>query len=207
MTRATVRPGAAPAPASASPARPVAPARRANPRLLVIALLLGLLVAAGVLKAMSVVAERTPVLVLRHDVAAGTEITDSMLATVPVAADGDVGALTDRARVVGRTAQHRLAAGELVRASDVAQEPALGPDQRRVGLRLERGRFPFDLEAGTPVRVVTEKATSYPAVVARLVKGDDGGADLVLVAPDAQADALARDAQAGKVSLVAEAGR
>lgn len=191
------------------PVRPVAPARRVNPRLLVVALLVGLLVAAGVLKAVSVAAERSPVLVVRRDVPAGSRITADMLGTVALAADGDVGTLGvgDRSSVVGAVARHRLAAGELIRTSDVADEPAVGPGQRRVGVRLERGRFPFDLEAGTAVRVVTEKPTSYPAVVARLVKGDDGSADVVLVVADEQADALARDAQGGKASLVAEAGR
>ena len=209
MTRPEVSSRRTGAAAAAPVARPVAPQRRVNPRLLIVALLLGLLVAAGVLKAVSVAAKRTPALALRRDVAAGTLITDDMLTTVAFAADGDVGVVTgaDRARVVGRTARHRLLAGELVRRSDVTEEPPVGPDQRRIGLRLERGHFPFDLEAGTAVRVVTEKAASYPAVVARLVKGDDGGADVVLVVPDAQADVAARDAQAGKVSLVAEAGR
>ena len=195
--------------AAAAAPRPARPSARVNARLLVVALLLGLLVAAGVLKALSVAAQRSPVLVVRRDVPAGTTITDDMVDTVAVASDVDVGALParDRARVVGLTARHRLVAGELLRTSDVATEPPVGADERRVGLRLERGRFPFDLEAGTAVRVVTEQTTSYPAVVARFVKSDDGSADIVVVVPDAQADALARDVQAGKAVLVAEAAR
>jgi len=197
------------APKAAAPARAARPMARVNSRLLVVALLLGLLVAAGVLKALSVAAERSSVLVVRRDVPAGTQLTDEMLATVALASDADIGAVAanERAQLVGRTARHRITAGELVRASDVIDEPPVGPDQRRVGLRLERGRFPFDLEAGTTVRVVTEKATSYPAVVARFVKGDDGSADVVVVVADAQADALARDVQGGKAALVAEAAR
>lgn len=201
---ATGRNGAVPSPPGA---RPVAPTRRANPRLVIVALLLGLLVAAGALKAMSVASKRTPALVVTQDVAAGTRITPEMLGTVPLASDGDVGALGagDRAMVVGRTARHRLRAGDLVRAGDVTEDAPLAADQRRVGLRLERGRFPYDLEAGTRVRVVTEDGGSFVALVARFAKDADGDADLVLVVGDTDADALARGIQSGKAALVAEA--
>lgn len=195
---------AAPAPTGA---RPIAPSRRVNPRLLIVALLVGLLLAAGILKAMSVAADRTPVLVLAADVPAGGTFTDDMLVSTELAADGDIGVVpaTQRAEVVGKTASHNLRANEVLRASDVSSEPPVGPNERRVGVRLERGRFPFDLAAGTRVRVVTEKQEVYVAKVGRFSKGDDGNADIVLIVPDEQADAIARDLQNGKASLVAEA--
>lgn len=206
MARTDVSGGRAAAPAPPT-GRPVAPSRRANPRLVVVALLLGLLVAAGALKAMSVAAERTPALVLRRDVAAGTEITADMIGTVPVASDGAIGALAegDRAVVVGRVALHRLAAGDLLRASDLTDEQPVGPDQRRVGMRIDRGRFPYDLQAGTRVRVVTEDG-SFPALLARLVKDEQGDADVVVVVADTDADAVARGTKAD-AALVAESGQ
>lgn len=206
MARTDVSAGGRAAPPAPPTGRPVAPSRRVNPRLVIVALLLGLLVAAGALKAMSVAAERRPALVLTRDVAAGTEITADMVGTVPVAADGAIGALGEgeRATVVGRTARHRLAAGDLLRSSDLTDGVAVAADQRRVGLRIDRGRFPFDLEAGTRVRVVVEEG-SFPALVARLVKDEDGDADVVLVVADADADAVARGTADGS-SLVAESG-
>ncbi len=197
------RPAAAP---TAPVGRPVAPSRRANPRLVIVALLLGLLVAAGALKAMSVASKRAPALVLTRDVPAGTVITSEMLGTVSLASDGPIGALAggDRATVLGRTARHRLAGGELLRASDLTDEVPVGPEQRRVGLRLDRGHFPFDLEAGTRVRVVADGNGSFVALVARFVKDEDGNADVVLVVNDVDADAVARGTQSGKASLVAE---
>lgn len=209
MARADLNPsGRAPTSATPTTGRPVAPSRRTNPRLVIVALLLGLLVAAGALKAMSVASKRSPALVLRRDVPTGTEITADMLGTVPVASDGSIGALgpDDRVAVVGRTARHRLVAGDLLRASDLTDEAPVGPDQRRVGARLDRGRFPYDLEAGTRVRVVTEAGGSYVAVVLRLAPTDDGGADIVLVVNDVDADAVVREMQAGEASLVAESG-
>jgi len=203
----TARPPVAPVPGGV---RPVAPSRRLNPRLLIVALLVGLLLAAGILKAMSVAADRTPVLVLAGDVPAGATFTDGMFVSTPLAADGDIGIVpaAQRAEVVGKTASHNLRAHEVLRASDVSSEPPVGPGERRVGVRLDRGRFPFDLTAGTRVRVVTEKAdVLYTAVVGRFSKGDDGNADIVLVVADEQADAIARDLQNGKASLVAEAAR
>lgn len=119
--------------------------------------------------------------------------------------------------VVGQRAVLDIADGSLL-ASGTYGEGALELGMARVGVRLEAGRYPTGLTAGTSVLVVAlpdatasgagaGEAAPLPASVPATLVGpptvqDDGAVVIDLTLSATQAESVSRLASAGRVSLV-----
>ncbi|GAA3546347.1 hypothetical protein AFL01nite_27980 [Aeromicrobium flavum] len=133
-----------------------APPRRRRPAfaLLGVLLILGGAALAGLLALR--MDSRDPVLVLRSDVPAGTEITRDLLGQTNVASDSDlivpVGALSS---VLGTYSRVPLNEGQLLDTSMLVRTNPLGGGRvAEVGVPLVEGRVPDGLDSGDLVRVV-----------------------------------------------------
>lgn len=125
---------------------------------------------------------REPVLVLRSDVAAGTEITTDLLGETNVASDSGLLVPSDQlSSVVGTYAKVPLAQGQLLDTSMlVTANPLAGGDVAEVGVPLVEGRVPDGLDSGDLVRVVRigEGGTpGEPLAIALVISGptQEGG--------------------------------
>lgn len=138
-------------------ARLPSPPRQRRPALAALAVLLivgGAAIAA--LLAMRV-DERTPVLRLANDVAAGEQITSEDLETTQVAAEGTELIPESQADLVaGRYARVSLRAGQLVDTTMVGEQSPLTEGQVAVGAYLAQGFLPANgLRAGDVVDLVS----------------------------------------------------
>ncbi|MFE9558438.1 SAF domain-containing protein [Streptomyces sp. NPDC006692] len=88
--------------------------------------------------------ERTPVLVMARDVAAGTVIQDADLVEASVALDPALKAIGtgQRAQVVGKRAAVELLPGALLAPGQVTSRTLVHPDEQLVGLNLKPGQLP-----------------------------------------------------------------
>lgn len=119
---------------------------------------------------------RDPVLVLRSDVAAGTEITTDLLGETNVASDSGLLVPSDQlSSVVGTYAKVPLAQGQLLDTSMlVTSNPLADGDVAEVGVPLVEGRVPDGLDSGDLVRVVRigEGGTAgEPLAIALVISG------------------------------------
>ncbi|SKB03769.1 SAF domain-containing protein [Aeromicrobium choanae] len=140
------------APAGSRPTPP----RRRRPAvaLLGVLLILGGAALAGLLALR--MDSREPVLVVKADIPAGTELTRDMLGETNVASESDlivpVGAENN---VLGTYARVPLNEGQLLDTSMLVRtNPLSGGQRAEVGVPLVEGRVPDDLDSGDLVRVV-----------------------------------------------------
>ncbi len=132
-----------------------APPRRRRPALAVLAVLLivGGAALAGLLALR--LDSRVPVAVLAQDVPAGTEITDDLLTTTRVSADGlKLVEESQIDQVLGTYTTVPLVQGQLLETSALAEGEPIGDDQAQIGIPLEAGRAPVGLRSGDLVRLV-----------------------------------------------------
>lgn len=140
---------------SAATGRP-APPRRRRPALALLGVLLiiGGATLAGLLALR--MDSRDPMLMLRVDVPAGTEITSDMLVETNVSADSELLISADNSgTVIGTYARIPLSAGQLLDTSMLVRTAVVGSGQvAQVGVPLVPGRVPAGLRSGDVVRIV-----------------------------------------------------
>lgn len=116
--------------------------------------------------------------------------------------------------VVGQTALVDMPEGALVVAGSYGQDP-LADDAVRIGVRLEAGRYPLGLVAGSTVGVValpSEGAeptddkglpgTAPATLAAAPIEQPDGSVVINLIVTQERADSVARRASGGRLALV-----
>lgn len=179
------------------------PPRRRRPALAALAVLL--IVGGAALAAVLAmrVDDRQPVLVVRDDVAAGEQITRSMLAQTSVASEGLMLVPADQAdEVIGTYARVALSRGQLLDTSMLTTAPPVGQGRAVVGVPLAEGRVPPDLRSGDEVRLVRISDgtdPSYPLATGLVLRttttsadslAGGGGAVATLLVPRQAADAV-----------------
>jgi hypothetical protein len=158
--------------------------------------------------------DRVDVLVARADIPAGTQITESMLAVAPVAAQGvDLIPASQRSRVVGRYAAVPIPAERLIDARMVSDRSALRAGSVAVGVVLAPGTAPAGgLQQGDRVTVygtdAEGKVLTSEAVVSSVKAPESGtfgstGSDSVatLIVPESVAAAVTAASAAGKIAI------
>ena len=147
------------------------PPGRRRPGLAVIAVLLIVLgaVVAGLLALR--IDERVPVLVARHDISVGQQITADDLSVARMAAEGVTAIPADQAsQVIGRYAGQAITKGRLVDAKMLNGTGLLTDGQAAVGMALKPGRFPAGgLLAGDVVQVIRAVDGEGKVIAARAV--------------------------------------
>ena len=110
---------------------------------------------------------RVPVLALAVDVPAGTEITEQMLTTLPVAAENTLLVpASQQDQVVGRYARLALAQGQLLDTSMLTDSGLLRSGTVAVGGAFQPGRMPASgLQPGDVVQLVNVADPVAPSVV------------------------------------------
>lgn len=193
------------------------PPGRRRPGLAVIAVLLIVLGAAiaGLLALR--IDERIPVLVARHDISVGKQITAEDLAVARMASEDVKAIQADRAdEVIGRFASQEIASGRLLDAAMLNTSGLLTPGQAAVGIALKPGRFPAGgLKSGDVVQVVRSVDGEGKVIAARAVVGavndpaegafGSGGNDTTVVTAlvdDRLSPDVAAAAMADQLSLV-----
>jgi hypothetical protein len=195
--------------------------RRAAPHLVVGALLV-LACALGFVMTSLRASGRLPVLALARSVPAGHALTAADLRITQVAADVGTGVLpaADRDGVLGRAVAVPRPAGSLLFRGDIG--PAAFPPrgQAVAAVAVKAGQYPPGLSVGSRVAVLTgqtgdaapagggpgDRGRHAAAVVEVSPGAADGagssGAVVSLLMAEGDADAAARAAAAGQVSLV-----
>lgn len=216
-TTATARPGGR----WVLPPRPARPGRRGW---LLVGGLLAMVVCAGLFTLVYLGADaRVPALAVARPVAAGQTVSAEDLRVVRIVPDAGVELVPAATlpQVVGRRAAVPLAEGTLLSHSQLG--PAVWPPPGRAvaAVRLEPGRLPAGVTAGSrvlvapaapdatvdPAGVPEGTAQPVPATVVQVVETADGsGAAVVSLLLD-QADAIAvAGAQASSLALVLAGG-
>lgn len=159
--------------------------------------------------------ERTPMLVLSHDVAWGQPITAHDVTTVDLSPEAE-GVGIPQAQwsqtVQGRVAAVPLRSGQLLARSEVTAHTVPGPGQQVVGLRLNAGHYPArGLAANDPIQVLplspqasvdaSTGAVAGPGFPARVVRASGPDADGALTV-----DVLVTQDQASAASGAAASG-
>ncbi|HET6699591.1 MAG TPA: SAF domain-containing protein [Nocardioidaceae bacterium] len=180
------------------------PPRRRRPALAALAVLL--IVGGAVLAALLAIRvdERRPVLVVNRDIAAGTRITQGMLAQTSVASEGLSLIPADRAEVaIGTFARVTIARGQLLDEKMLTTAEPVAEGRAVVGVPLAAGRVPPALRDGDHVRLVRLSDGTEPAVPlatalvldtsatkADSLSGGGGGSVGTLLVPEDAADAV-----------------
>ena len=141
------------------------PRARSRVRTQWLALAAALVVLAGtvVAWALSLAAERVPVVSVAQPVQAGDVITAEDLTTSEVAIDDSVRGLVPAAslaNLAGRVAAIDLTPGMLVSSGMWTDDAELGPDERTVGAVLAAGRYPSGLAHGSAAWAIDVRAGS-----------------------------------------------
>jgi len=164
--RAREERGFAPAAAPVGDRLPRAPRER-RPMLAVLAVLL--IVGGAAVAGLVALRQdtRVPVLALAQDVPAGTEITEQMLTTVPVAAESTfLVPAAQQDQVVGRYARLTLSQGQLLDTTMLTDSGLLRPGTVAVGGAFQPGRMPASgLQPGDVVQLVNVADPAAPSVV------------------------------------------
>jgi hypothetical protein len=169
------------------------PPGRRRPGLAVIAVLLIVLGAtvAGLLALR--IDERVPVLVARHDISIGHQITAGDLSVARMASEGVQVIKADQASlVIGRYASQRIDSGRLLDPGMINTTGLLTTGRAAVGIALKPGRFPAGgLVTGDVVQIVRSadgvgKVLVPEAIVATVVDPEDsafgsGGGDTTVL--------------------------
>jgi hypothetical protein len=193
------------------------PPGRRRPGLAVIAVLLIVLGAAVAGLLALRIDERVPVLVARHEIGIGQQITADDLSIARMATDGVAVIPADRAsEVIGRYASQEIAPGRLVDTGMLTASGLLTTGQAAVGIALEVGRFPAGgLQTGDLVQVIRSvdgvgKVVANRAVIGSVRDPSDGAFGsggtnttvVTVVVSERLSPAVAAAAQADQVSLV-----
>jgi Flp pilus assembly protein CpaB len=160
---------------------------------------------------------RVPVLVARHEIPVGQQITRDDLAQARLSSEGiSVIRASQADQVIGRYAGQKIASGRLIDADMLSSSGLLTAGRAAVGMSLEAGRYPAGgLQTGDVVAVVRAANGSGRVIADRAVVGSvkdpasssfggsSGGNTVitVLVDRDAVAD-VAAAAMDDQVSLV-----
>jgi hypothetical protein len=186
---------------------PKAPQRRIRLPLLVSALAAALLAAVLVLYGLSAAADRTEVLHITRDVAAGETITADAVAPVGVAVDGSSRLVpaASRDEIVGQLATKAMAPGDLVSRTDIADVPLPLDGEQRVGAVLTPGRYPPDLRRGDRALATPIEGDGTNVVVRVLdLRPARDGIEVALAAPADAGAAIAQLAAQNRLVLVGE---
>ncbi|MFF3982308.1 SAF domain-containing protein [Streptomyces sp. NPDC001828] len=122
--------------------------------------------------------QRTPVLVVARDVAAGTVIQDADLAEASVALDPALKAIGtgQRTQVVGKRAAVALLPGALLAPGQITSRTLVHQDEQLVGLNLKPGQLPDSpLKPEDQVQVVFTGDSTVTASGKNGRPGQDGG--------------------------------
>ena len=193
------------------------PPGRRRPGLAVIAVLLIVLGAAVAGLLALRIDERVPVLVARHNISIGHQITASDLSVARMATEGVQVIAADRAsEVIGRYASQEIISGRLLDPGMLNTSGLLTAGQAAVGVALQPGRFPAGgLRTGDVVQIVRSvdgagKVIAAEAVIGSVNKPSDnafgsGGGDTTVVTvlvSDRLSPDVAAAAMANQLSLV-----
>jgi len=159
----------------------------------------------------------TEVLVLDKAVAPGQVIEEADLGSAQVAGVEDAIGVVELGEVVGKRASIGLVPGQVLTHGALSAEPVPGPQQRMVAVRLDQGRVPETLTAGTVVNLVAvpptgdtgnQETLDNPAVITEnakvyaITKAVDGSYVVSLLVPESAADRVAAYGAAGRVTVV-----
>jgi|GEM_PF-1743177 len=157
---------------------------------------------------------RRPVLAIARPVAPGDPITGADLKVVRVGADTGVAVIAaeEQRRMIGRVAATRLSPGSLLVPSALGSASVIPAGEAGVGLLLEPGRFPPNLQTGDHVVVVSAPtgpaaaavATSLAEATVESITGAPGGSGILarLRLDRASATVVAAEGAARRVALV-----
>jgi hypothetical protein len=193
------------------------PPGRRRPGLAAIAVLLIVLGAAiaGLLALR--IDERVPVLVARHQIGIGQQITADDLSVARMASEGvRVIPAGQASAVIGRYAGQEIAPGRLIDGGMLSTSGLLTEGQAAVGLALQPGRFPAGgLKTGDVVQVVRSldgvgKVLAPRAVIGSVKSSSEGAfgssgsstTSVTAIVSERLAPAVAAAAMADQVSLV-----
>lgn len=194
----------------------VPPAGRRRPAMLIAGLMLAAVGAVVAATTAMAAGDRTPVLVVVHDVTAGQPLTTADLAVARIAKDPHLRPVPASARsaVVGERATTAIRAGTLLTTGMLAPDTAPAAGTAIVPVPLKPSQLPArplqpgdrllvvpapDASAGTP----TAQANPVTATVAEIgAPTDDGTVVVDLRVPEGQASALAQLAAGGHVAVV-----
>ena len=194
----------------------VQPAGRRRPAMLIAGLMLAAVGAVVAATTAMAAGDRTPVLVVVHDVAAGQPLTASDLAVAHVAKDPQLRPVPASARgtVLGERATTAIKAGTLLIPAMIAPDTAPAAGTAIVPVPLKPSQLParplqpgdrllvvpaLDASTGTP----DTQANPVTATVAELgAPTDDGTVVVDLRVPEGQASQLAQLAAGGHVAVV-----
>ncbi|GAA3528647.1 hypothetical protein GCM10022234_27410 [Aeromicrobium panaciterrae] len=191
------------------------PPRRRRPALgaLAVLLIVGGAALAGLLALR--LDSREPVIVLKQDVAVGTQITADMLSTAEVASEGLMLIPEDQANtVIGTYARTSLSSGQLLDTSMLVKGAPFNTTAVRVGVPLTEGQVPGDLRSGDQVRIIRisdGSAVAQPLAVGLFLTssskdgdrfgGSGSSASATLLVPATAADAVVDAAGNDKLGL------
>ncbi len=157
------------------------------------------------------------VLVLDREVAAGQMIGEEDLASAQVAGVSDAVPIEELGEVLGMRVVNGLVAGQVLTRGALTSEPVPGLGDRVVAVRLEVGRVPATLSAGSMVNVLAvppagdagdEEALDSPssltsgARVHDVREAVDGSVVVSLLVSESEADQVAAYSAAGRVTVV-----
>ncbi len=161
--------------------------------------------------------DTTEVLVVRAPVAAGEVLNEADLGTAEVAGVDGAIPVGQADAVVGLRAVAGLVAGQVLTSSALTTGEVPGLGEKLVAVRLDAGRVPSELGAGSVVRVLAapaegtsgaDRALNAPAVLAPSAAVHavdatvDGDVVVSLLVQDADADRVASYSAAGRVTLL-----
>jgi hypothetical protein len=159
----------------------------------------------------------TEILVLDREVAAGQAIGEDDLGSAQIAGVADAVAIEDLGDVVGLRALTGLVPGQVLTHGALTDEPVPGRGERVVALRLEVGRVPGTLTAGSRVNVLavppagdawdlealdTPLSLTAGARVHDVREAVDGSVVVSLLVAESEADQVAAYSSAGRVTVV-----
>lgn len=194
------------------------PPGRRRPGLAVIAVLLIVLGAAiaGLLALR--IDQRVPVLVARHPIGIGQQITAEDLSVARMASEGVTVIPADRAvDVIGRYASQQIPAGRLIDAQMLNRSGLLTTGEAAVGMALAAGRFPAGgLKTGDVVQVVRSVDDAGKVIAPRAVigsvntpsegafgsSGSGSGTTVTVIVSERLAPAVVAASMGDQVSLV-----
>lgn len=197
---------------------PVTPAGKRNVTRIAVGLIVIVVSVLGSLTLYSTAGDRTSVLALRRDVAAGQRIGVDDLKEVSISIDASVTTLraTEASHVIGKVAKVTLVGGALLVPSQIGEAPELSADQAVVGAVLKPGQYPTQLEVGSTVRVVEVPTADSTGRIEPVSHGVGRVADIAESASDSSiqvvslvvdrttSEAIASAGASGRLSLIVE---
>jgi hypothetical protein len=163
--------------------------------------------------------DTTEVLIVQAPVAAGEVLSEADLGTAEVAGVDGAIPVEEADAVVGLRAVGALVTGQVLTSNALTTGEVPGLGEKLVAVRLDAGRVPSELGAGSVVRVLAAPAEATAAADRTLDVPDvlapsaavhavdatvDGDVVVSLLVQDADADRVASYSAAGRVTLLQE---